>query len=147
MARTLGGGVCRKHDTSAPTHPQWGGKPPVWPGPSLLHYSLPQLQLLARPTPPSKRKNMTVCKEVETPKQGSVLKRLTLATVTDDKAENQRPRVPQRAKILLLRDALGEIKAQNTGPPRSPLEGEAKEMSARSVKRGVRPQSKLELGI
>lgn len=111
----------------------------------IIHYrncnSGPDPHLLA------KEKNMTVCKEVETPKQGSVLQRLTLASVTDDKAENQRPRVPQRAKILLLRDALGEIKTQNTGPPRSPLEGEAKVMSARSVKRGVRPQSKLELGI
>lgn len=76
VARRLGGRedeLWRKLDTSAPTHPQRGGKPAGWPGPSVwLHYSLLQLELWASPTSP--RSSAKRWRH----KQGSVLRRIAL---------------------------------------------------------------------
>lgn len=120
VARRLGDRedeVWRKLDTSAPIHPQRGGKPAGWPGPSVwLHYSLLQLELWASPTSP--RSSAKRWRH----KQGSVLRRTALAKCYCS--------VSLTAKTPLLYDALGKIKTLNTGPPRVPRKGETKEIQA-----------------
>lgn len=124
--------VCRKLDTSAPTHPQRGGKPAGWPGPSVwLHYSLLQLELWASPTSP--RSSAKRWRH----KQGSVLRRIALVKCYCS--------ISLSAKTPLLYDALEKIKTQNTGPPRVPKKGR-KERDTSTVKRGRHPQQiELEL--